>query len=220
MVGRLIHSRLPRTLTPTDSYIVPKEVGKVGNQSSDFLKPIAERKGNISSFFAKPAKSTASEGKNTQKSPSASAGTSAKPDKPSSGDESAKAKAIKDDAVEVVKEEDLALNPDEVDKVQTRSSSRRSERSAGKESKPIILDEDESTKHKPKKGKQSEPIVLDDESDEDKPMPRSNSKRKRQPNSTAKDRRPDKKARKEAEEDTDGEGNEKLTSFFETVDDA
>jgi len=36
------------------SYPVPKEVGKVGNQSSDFLKPISQRKGNIMSFFNKP----------------------------------------------------------------------------------------------------------------------------------------------------------------------
>ncbi|KAA1101875.1 hypothetical protein PGT21_032053 [Puccinia graminis f. sp. tritici] len=35
------------------SYPVPKEVGKVGNQSADFLKPISQRKGNIMSFFNK-----------------------------------------------------------------------------------------------------------------------------------------------------------------------
>ncbi|EGG07624.1 uncharacterized protein MELLADRAFT_71638 [Melampsora larici-populina 98AG31] len=36
------------------SYAVPKEVGKVGNQSADFIKPVSERKGNIASFFGKP----------------------------------------------------------------------------------------------------------------------------------------------------------------------
>ncbi|KAG0146377.1 hypothetical protein CROQUDRAFT_107239 [Cronartium quercuum f. sp. fusiforme G11] len=34
-------------------YPVPKEVGKVGNQSADFLKPVSQRKGNIASFFSK-----------------------------------------------------------------------------------------------------------------------------------------------------------------------
>ncbi|KAK9893877.1 DUF159-domain-containing protein [Cystobasidium minutum MCA 4210] len=36
-----------------NSYPVPKEVGKVGTQSSDYLRPVSERKGNIASFFAK-----------------------------------------------------------------------------------------------------------------------------------------------------------------------
>ncbi|KAH9812467.1 hypothetical protein DFH28DRAFT_401434 [Melampsora americana] len=36
------------------SYAVPKEVGKVGKQSADFIKPVSERKGNIASFFDKP----------------------------------------------------------------------------------------------------------------------------------------------------------------------
>lgn len=32
---------------------MPREVGKVGTQSPDYLKPVSERKGNIASFFAK-----------------------------------------------------------------------------------------------------------------------------------------------------------------------
>lgn len=36
-------------------YPVPREVGKVGTQSADYLKPVSERKGNIASFFAKQA---------------------------------------------------------------------------------------------------------------------------------------------------------------------
>lgn len=36
-------------------YPVPKEVGKVGTQSPDFLQPVSQRKGNIMSFFKKEA---------------------------------------------------------------------------------------------------------------------------------------------------------------------
>ncbi|PLW32758.1 hypothetical protein PCANC_17364 [Puccinia coronata f. sp. avenae] len=52
---------LAKLLKPFDlpdglvSYPVPKEVGKVGNQSPDFLKPISQRKGNIMSFFNRQA---------------------------------------------------------------------------------------------------------------------------------------------------------------------
>ncbi|MBW0485245.1 hypothetical protein O181_024960 [Austropuccinia psidii MF-1] len=38
-------------------YPVPKEVGKVGVQNADFLKPISQRKGNIMSFFQKQSRS-------------------------------------------------------------------------------------------------------------------------------------------------------------------
>ncbi|POW16319.1 hypothetical protein PSTT_01526 [Puccinia striiformis] len=50
-------NKLGRLLKPFDldngliAYPVPKEVGKVGNQSPDFLRPISQRKGNIMSFF-------------------------------------------------------------------------------------------------------------------------------------------------------------------------
>lgn len=222
----MVRARLKRSSSAeyneNSSYIVPKEVGKVGNQSADFLKPISERKGNISSFFAKPANSGTSDKKpeqisKPQSSPKAES-------KPSSRNAKGGSKKKEEDSVEVVKEEDLALNPDEVDKVNPESSIKKT----GKESddstqKPIVLDEGKdspaSTKKAKAKGKKSEPIVLDDDSaEEEKPKPRSGSKRKRQTGNADGGR--SQKAAKGVEEDTDGDGNEKVTSFFEVIDDA
>ncbi|KEI40223.1 uncharacterized protein L969DRAFT_86854, partial [Mixia osmundae IAM 14324] len=48
---------------PLDCYAVPPEVGKVGNNSPDFIKPVAQRKGNIASMFAKQASTSPDKGK-------------------------------------------------------------------------------------------------------------------------------------------------------------
>ena len=121
-----------------------------------------------------------------------------------------------------MKEENLALNPDEVDKVKPESSIRKTGKESGDSTeKPIVLDEgkDSTASTTDAKGKKTEPIVLDDDSaEEEKPKPRSGSKRKRR-NGSAEGGK-SQKAAKKADEDTDGEGNEKVTSFFEVIDDA
>lgn len=82
------------------SYPVPREVGKVGTQSPDYLKPVSERKGNIASFFAKqPLKK---EDKKDEKSPSQNKGVSSK--KAVLDDDDAQSKAFAEEVHEDEKE--------------------------------------------------------------------------------------------------------------------
>jgi hypothetical protein len=176
---------LARLLKPFDGeldiYIVPKEVGKVGNQSADFLKPIAERKGNISSFFAKqqqkadssPFKEAGSSDAKTAQSGGTAQGA------PASAGKKAKGKAKleeRDDHEGQARDFGLPLNPDDGDKVKpasqakaegkrpiagTTPTSAKGGRKSGKgASRPIVIDD------KPTSGKAAEPIVLDDDDDD------------------------------------------------------
>jgi hypothetical protein len=58
--------------TVTISYQVPKEVGKVGNESPSFIQPVKERKDGIQAMFQKQVQ-TAAKRKRTESPPPASA---------------------------------------------------------------------------------------------------------------------------------------------------
>ena len=176
---------LARLLKPYDGeldiYVVPKEVGKVGNQSADFLKPIAERKGNISSFFAKQQQKADSSPTKKEDSPDAkpTRGSDLSKAGPASAGRKGKgeAKVEESDDKQVAGDLGLPLNPDDGEKVKPASqakaegkepiagapdTSAKGGRKSGKgASRPIIIDD------KPTSGKAAEPIVLDDDDDDD-----------------------------------------------------
>lgn len=193
------------------SYIVPREVGKVGQQSADFLKPVAERKGNISSFFAKQtAKAEGSKAVSTspEKQPSSV-------EKKTTGDDKAAVK--EDDPAEV--DNDLLLNPDDDDKIKPASQASSARK---KSASPIVLDDvedgDKKVTHVSKPNsegsRRQDPVVLD-ESDSDGDAGAKQGKRKRGIKAKGSPAsRPVKKTAK-TEKETDEEGNEKLTDFFE-----
>lgn len=177
---------LARLLKPFDGeleiYVVPKEVGKVGNQSADFLKPIAERKGNISSFFAKQQQKADGSPTKKENSPDAKPTRGSGPSKadPASAGRKGKgeAKLEGDDEQKKATEFGLPLNPDDGDKVKPASQAKSEgkkpiagapntlakggQKSGKGASRPIVIDD------KPTSGKAAEPIVLDDDDDDDR----------------------------------------------------
>lgn len=87
-----------------ECYPVPKEVGKVGNNSADFVKPVSERKGNIAGFFANQAKKSTSPVKPSASGPSAGKAGKEEDEQAKKG---AKAVGKEDDEI-------MEVNPDEV----------------------------------------------------------------------------------------------------------
>lgn len=168
------------------SYPVPREVGKVGTQSADYLKPVSERKGNIASFFAK--QSQKQEDKKTGASSSKVPKQSESPDekaseafaaevneeksrihgseeemehednRPSSSKQGAQNR--KAEAEPEHDRTDLPLNPDEGDTIASASETKGST-----SSKPSSEQKDKSPSVIHKKGKQRA-IALDDASPE------------------------------------------------------
>lgn len=147
------------------------------------------------------------------------------------GDSSSTGKALSDsqkgaNSVEkVVDEDDLTLNPDEADKVtsQPPGISRSTDYDRMEDCKPIVVKERGGKKKAPRKGQKNEPIVLDDDAGDEVLATGSSAKRKKASAGAENDVKlppRKKKAGTAAEEDTDGEGNGKLTSFFEVKDDA
>ncbi|TCD68996.1 hypothetical protein EIP91_009218 [Steccherinum ochraceum] len=53
--------------SPLECYQVPKEIGKVGTESSTFIEPIAQRKDGIQAMFAKQQRNVASSSKSTKR---------------------------------------------------------------------------------------------------------------------------------------------------------
>ncbi|KAL7009970.1 hypothetical protein EMMF5_000879 [Cystobasidiomycetes sp. EMM_F5] len=198
------------------------------------MTPVAERKGNISSMFAKQAEKNAHKAEHgDEDKPSrheaveSTLDSKYSPSKPAS---SGKTKiktgvpATKVDGEETG--EELPLNPDEGDKVESLDASFPKSDTEGKVVQPVTS----SAKAKGK-GKRKEPIVLDDSEDDpkegDSPAHETRSrpsmrkvagenKTKVQPR---KKRKGSSSPVKPDKAEVDGQGNEKLTNFFEIQDD-
>lgn len=155
---------------------MPKEVGKVGTQSADYLKPVSERKGNIASFFAKQQQQQDAKvkGENSPEQPSQAAKTKVKETSASPSREhgpvkpkeeqvtSRQSMARTDYKTQLNKidaeqppdalEKDLPLNPDEGDEIASTSNSQ------------AINTALEVEDNNSKEGAQgNNPIILDDE---------------------------------------------------------
>ncbi|KAM0753918.1 DUF159-domain-containing protein [Meredithblackwellia eburnea MCA 4105] len=87
-----------------ECYKVPYEVGKIGKDSSDFIKPINERKGNIMSMFAAQAKSSPSKTASSSspvQPPGSTSTSKPKPEKdlkPKSSEIKSRSKPLKEEA--------------------------------------------------------------------------------------------------------------------------
>ncbi|GAA5983529.1 hypothetical protein JCM11641_005839 [Rhodosporidiobolus odoratus] len=206
-----------------ECYPVDQGVGKVGNESPDFIKPVAAKKGSLDALFAKQksASSPSKPSSSTNPKPSSASPSSileqkvkaqsSSPSSPSASTSKPKTKTMKEE-----ENEDETMNPDEdsprkvaviakaEDKLEGRQSSTPKKCKAPNSANEV-------SKAKVKRGGSEgveEVEVLDlsaDSSGED---------------DDATMRKPaKKKARKEkAQLHTDGKGNEELTDFFPVVD--
>ena len=199
-------------------------------------QPISERKGNISSFFSKPS---ATKEKKHEKSSSPKREPSLSPSAnrkkasaiPQAGEQAGEQAGSKgEEEKQNIHGEELVLNPDDAEKIKPESQADTEDASQ----KPILLDEGTGPReasHVDAGDASQKPIVLDDESGsgeaqepivvdesdvedgkQDSARPSSlpiasSSKRKRRKSSTGR------------EEKVDSVGNEKLTNFFEVLDD-
>ncbi|KAJ8291641.1 putative peptidase [Rhodotorula toruloides] len=189
-------------------YAVDRGVGKVQNDSADFIKPVAQKKGSLDSFFAKqaassPSKSTASTSspKRLSASPPAPIKKSTSPPSTSSVKGKSKTSAQKE-----VDEE--ALNPDEADSAKLAKI--EEDVKSEEEAKSVTVGKGKGKKRaKPESGSEGEKVEVldlcesDGGKDEDKPSP-------------AKKKKKTAEKRKE-EKQTDGKGTEELTNFFPVV---
>lgn len=213
-------------------------MGKVGQQSPDFLRPVSERKGNLSSFFAKQTAAKKQKKDDEQLQPRS----------PEIKAETAKETKIEDSETIQAQEleeaaEDTPLNPDDGDKVKAnaeesskssrdaRSNDSRGERQVSEEIQVLAEPEHPAQASKSKvsehraspEGRKEQPIVLDDSDDEGHPP--QPVKRSRSPEGTEPRSSPKKKAKQQQDMDgfsqdkVDEQGNERLTNFFEVVGD-
>ncbi|BGP27820.1 hypothetical protein JCM10295v2_006798 [Rhodotorula toruloides] len=197
-------------------YAVDRGVGKVQNDSADFIKPVAQKKGSLDSFFAKqaalspskPSGSTSSRKKSSASPPPSTKSLEKSASSPSTSSSSAKDVGKMSAKKDEDEEKEEAMNPDEADLAKLAKI--EEDLNAEKEAKPMTAAKGKGKKRaKPGSGSEEEKVDVldlcdsdggkDDEKDEDKPSPKKK-----------------KKAGKE-EKQTDGKGNEELTNFFPVV---
>ncbi|KAI5481300.1 DUF159 domain protein [Pseudohyphozyma bogoriensis] len=177
-----------------DCYPVPLEVGSVSNNSSDFIKPIDQRKGNIMSFFksqgdkSSPAKPPPSKLSSTSTFPSTSTSSS------KASRTASKSKSPSTQASPPVKSE-------------TKSNDVKAE-SGAKGKKRALKDEEED------KGRSSSVEIIEEEEKPAVKKPKSDIKRSLK--KLSKERK--KKTGEKEEKEVDEKGNIVLTSFFKKSD--
>ncbi|TNY17262.1 hypothetical protein DMC30DRAFT_419949 [Rhodotorula diobovata] len=210
-----------------ECYAVDKGVGKAGNESPDFVKPVAQKKGSLDSFFARQnASSTAASPSGLRPGVIAKGGTSASSAKPTPGSSTAKApkeenagdndetKAPADSAA-------AAFNPDE--DTPARLGAVAAE--LGAPAAPPRKAEGDEEGRKPVQGKGAgtkrprstgvEVLDLAGESDDDEPV--RVGKRAKTESEADEEGEGGKGEGSKARTTADGEGNEALTDFFPVV---
>ncbi|BGO95815.1 hypothetical protein NBRC10512v2_007521 [Rhodotorula toruloides] len=191
-------------------YAVDRGVGKVQNDSADFIKPVAQKKGSLDSFFAKQAASSPSKFTASTSSPKKSSVSPPAPTKKSASPPSASSLPVKgmSNASTKKEEDEEALDPDEADSAKLAKI--EEDVKSEEEAKPATAGKGKGKKRaKPESGSEGEKVEVldlcesDGGKDEDKPSP-------------AKKKKKTAEKRKE-EKQTDGKGTEELTNFFPVV---
>ncbi|PRQ70631.1 hypothetical protein AAT19DRAFT_10788 [Rhodotorula toruloides] len=187
-------------------YAVDRGVGKVQNDSADFIKPVAQKKGSLDSFFAKQAASSPSKPSASTSSPKKSSASPPAPTKKSTSPPSSSSAKGQSKTSAKKEEDEEALNPDEADSAKLAKI--EEDVKSEDEAKPATTAKGKGKKRaKPESGSEGEKVEVldlcdsDGGKDEGKPSP---AKKKK------------KQAVKE-EKQTDGKGNEELTNFFPLV---
>ncbi|GAA5903241.1 hypothetical protein JCM6882_008115 [Rhodosporidiobolus microsporus] len=187
-----------------ECYPVDQGVGKVGNESPDFIKPVAAKKGSLDTLFAKQAKSQSTNSSPakpgpssffTPKSASASPSSSTTPKLKSASPPSSSGSGSKPEAKG--EDEDEAMNPDE-------DSPRMVEQLAKAE------EDIEAGGSGKKRKKEVEVLELVDSSDEEAAAEEPVKKKVKSAPALAKGA--------SGEKHVDEKGNEALTDFFPVVD--
>ncbi|GAA5862386.1 hypothetical protein JCM8547_007624 [Rhodosporidiobolus lusitaniae] len=189
-------------------YPVDKGIGKVGNESPNFILPVAAKTGSLDTMFAKqkaagpspskPPKNPAlfKAGSTSPSSSSAAKLESESPPAPSSssGKKRKKGEEVKDE------ERDEAMNPDEDSPEKVKAIEEAEERAEEEEDKPNVKTDGGKGKGK----KEVEVLELVDSSDEDeKPVKKKAKKEEAEGEKTEKHITP--------------AGNEEITDFFSVV---